>query len=187
MNPASPLAYARQLTKYIADPSTVRVRVLEYFGEAPPIEKIRYFRNESERLSKVRQIEPLAPPEVKVAPKRVVHTFTPPEPRDEPAPITVPVVGVAKALIASVARTFTITPEDIRGKARDRVYCDARSIVVLVLKARGWSYPVIGRELGGRDHSTTSNLVRRFAARAKAVPDLQAVLDAHMQAFRLAA
>ena len=45
----SPIGMASQLATYIADPSTIRVRVLEYFGRAPTVEQCQNLRNAFER------------------------------------------------------------------------------------------------------------------------------------------
>jgi hypothetical protein len=44
MNPQCPQSYAKHLAGYIADPSTIRVRVLEYFDRAPSVEQCAKFR-----------------------------------------------------------------------------------------------------------------------------------------------
>ncbi|MFC0204711.1 helix-turn-helix domain-containing protein [Novosphingobium soli] len=49
--PAEAQAYARRLTRYISDASTVRARTLEEFGQAPPVEKIRGWR--AERVAEI--------------------------------------------------------------------------------------------------------------------------------------
>lgn len=43
---STPAAYARRLVRYIADASTVRVRVIEEHGWSPPVEKIRVWRED---------------------------------------------------------------------------------------------------------------------------------------------
>jgi chromosomal replication initiation ATPase DnaA len=45
----SPIGMAGQLATYIADPSTIRVRVLEHFGRAPTLEQCQNLRNSFER------------------------------------------------------------------------------------------------------------------------------------------
>ena len=44
LDPISPTSMANKLATYITDPSTIRVRVLEYFGRAPSLEQCRNLR-----------------------------------------------------------------------------------------------------------------------------------------------
>lgn len=44
----------------------------------------------------------------------------------------------------------------------------ARACLALALRQRGLSYPVIGRQLGGRDHSTIIHLIQQAPSYAKA-------------------
>jgi hypothetical protein len=81
----------------------------------------------------------------------------------EPTPPRVmraPIFG--RELVTSVARDFDISHGELIGDCRANEFVDARSVVSRVLHDRGWSYPQIGRLLGGRDHSTVINLVRKF-------------------------
>lgn len=65
-------------------------------------------------------------------------------------------------LIASVAFDYGLSPHDITGASRSRSHVSARADVAWHLRFFGHSYPEIGRLLGGRDHTTAMNLVRRF-------------------------
>jgi len=65
-------------------------------------------------------------------------------------------------LIQAVATAFGIDPEGVRSKARGKNFLYARCVLVKILQERGASYPVIGRLLGGRDHSTTINAYHMF-------------------------
>lgn len=44
--PNTPVAYATYLARYIADPSTIRVRTLEQFGRAPTLARCRKLRED---------------------------------------------------------------------------------------------------------------------------------------------
>lgn len=70
----------------------------------------------------------------------------------------------ANDLVASVAKDFGVLAPELRGRGNMKNYVDARSVVAVLLRARGWSYPQIGRLLD-RDHSTVINLCRRFSQR----------------------
>lgn len=50
-------------------------------------------------------------------------------------------------------------PEELRGPSRLRVATDRRRVVAKRLRAEGWSYPRIGRNLGGRHHTSIMYLL----------------------------
>lgn len=85
-------------------------------------------------------------------------------------PVAVPVVAqhrgpvrlLGSELVKSVASDFGLTIHDLRGQGRFAVLVDARAVVARIMRDRGLSYQQIGRFLGGRDHSTTLNLVDKF-------------------------
>lgn len=52
----SPISMAAGLVKYIADPSTVRVRVLDHFGRAPSVEQCRNLRKDYVRKRDARTL-----------------------------------------------------------------------------------------------------------------------------------
>ena len=63
-------------------------------------------------------------------------------------------IPVAKLLDAA-GFLFGVTPEVIWAKSRKAQIFRARSAVALLPRVAGYSYHQIGRELGGRDHSTS--------------------------------
>jgi chromosomal replication initiation ATPase DnaA len=74
-------------------------------------------------------------------------------------------VNQSKALIRAVAFELGLTVDDITGKSRIMRNVEARAVVAKLLKERDvkrYSYPVIGRILGNRDHSTIINLLDKF-------------------------
>lgn len=58
---------------------------------------------------------------------------------------------------------FGASPLDVRSQKRDRYLVDVRRKIAAELRAEPWrlSLPHIGRLLGGRDHSTIINLLRK--------------------------
>jgi len=80
-------------------------------------------------------------------------------------------------LLVAVAAAFEMTPEDITGKNRQRVYVDARTALAQILKLRGSSFPMIGRRLGSKDHSSIINLLKIYDQRAKRNPLIALVVD----------
>lgn len=75
-----------------------------------------------------------------------------------------------KRLVQSVADCFSITYGELIGDGRARRYVEARVVVVAVLRERGWSFPKIGRLLGGRDHSTICHAMNIFETYARRNP-----------------
>lgn len=79
-------------------------------------------------------------------------------------------------LIVAVAAAFDMTPEDITGLKRHRIYADARTALAQILKTRGSSYPMIGRRMN-RDHSSIVHLLQGYDFRAKRNPLIALVVD----------
>lgn len=53
------------------------------------------------------------------------------------------------------------TRRQICGRARHRWIVARRRFIAQKMRAEGYSYPKIGRALGGRDHATIMNLLRK--------------------------
>lgn len=67
----------------------------------------------------------------------------------QPVPVTI------ERIINEVARTYNITPEEIRGRKRTANIASARRTAIYVVREiTGMSMEDIGQEFGGRDHST---------------------------------
>lgn len=63
--------------------------------------------------------------------------------------------GHAGALMRQVAKAYKLTVVDLCGPSRSRPICWPRQELMFLLYATGrYSYPEIGRFLGGRDHAT---------------------------------
>ena len=98
----------------------------------------------------------------------------------------------AKEMAAIAAPICGVSPNAVMGRLRIRSAVLARMAVTKALRDKGLSYPVIGRALGGRDHSTIINLVRNFPEYVRLYPQLakayQAIKDAQeAAAIKLAA
>ncbi|MFA6198186.1 MAG: chromosomal replication initiator protein DnaA [Patescibacteria group bacterium] len=62
---------------------------------------------------------------------------------------------VPKQIISTVASFYDIKIEDITGASRKKELVTPRQIIMYLLREElGCSYPLIGHELGGRDHTT---------------------------------
>ena len=60
-----------------------------------------------------------------------------------------------KQIIQTVANFYDIKIEDVLGKSREKRLAHPRQIVMFLIRTElGASYPTIGHELGGRDHTT---------------------------------
>lgn len=182
-------AHARRLVRYISDASTVRARTLDRYGTAPPIATIRKMRDSWTGIVAARAasrtcanvpdepelmagddeyfddisdaIAALAVRSQRAAqPPRRVVVAAPGLPVVLPPPLLIPVTQ--REILARCAAVCGLTAEDILGKSRKAVVVRARQFVTTVLRARGNSYPMVGRYLGGVDHSTVIHSVRTF-------------------------
>lgn len=85
------------------------------------------------------------------------------------APATVTVPGIIEA----VARFHSIRSADITGKKRTRTLTDPRHIAMyLARRHTSLSFPELGREFGGRDHSTVQHGFRKVERGLTENPDL---------------
>jgi chromosomal replication initiator protein len=63
---------------------------------------------------------------------------------------------------------FGLSVEDLCGKSRSRPLVTARQIGMYVFRhMTDFSYPAIGREFGGRDHTTVMHAVDKIATLMK--------------------
>ncbi len=68
---------------------------------------------------------------------------------DQPTPVTI------EKIIEEVARTFGVTPEDIRSENRRAQISNARQVAIYAVREiTQIPYEAIGKEFGNRDHST---------------------------------
>jgi chromosomal replication initiation ATPase DnaA len=56
--------------------------------------------------------------------------------------------------VNEIALELGYDADALRGRDRTRAMSYSRRIVIQKLRAEGWSYPRIGRALGGRHHTT---------------------------------
>jgi len=83
------------------------------------------------------------------------------------------------AIIEAVAKSFQLTPPDLTGKKRDKETALARHLAMYIIREEtNCSLAQIGRELGGRDHSTVTHACENIASGIGASPYLKRkVLD----------
>lgn len=92
----------------------------------------------------------------------------------QPIPITV------EKVITEVSHIFNVSPEEIRSQNRNSQVSTARQVAIYVIsKVTGLSYTSIGKEFGGRDHSTivyatnkVKNVMQKDPAYRATVEDL---------------
>ena len=77
-----------------------------------------------------------------------------------------------------VAEEFQITVEDIRSKKRSSNISFPRQIAMyLCRKLTSESFPKIGTDFGGKDHSTVMHSVEKIENEIKVNPDLAKIID----------
>lgn len=206
MEHANATQYARQLAKYIKDPSTILARVRDYYDtRIPTLETVKRFQREANPKPRVsvpkgkeyRERESdgedfavkglVKPPKVRKARRSAVQFMPRKDPWPSwykpPAPRSIQYMLPQQALLASVARYHDVSVDDIMGGDRHAAFVDARRIIAAVLMARGWSYPRVGKFIGRRDHSTIINLCETLNGRLRQSEFLRISLNYHMAEF----
>lgn len=85
---------------------------------------------------------------------------------------------ISERTIKTVADWFGLLPSDLTGRSRISYIISARFVAMRLLfdvqqyGTRRFSYPMIGRFFGGRDHSTVLHALRTFDDRARAYPEM---------------
>lgn len=91
---------------------------------------------------------------------------------DQPPPLTV------ENIIGEVARTFAVDEEDIRSPKRSSSVSAARQVAMYVVREITQLPMVeIGREFGGRDHSTVIYALQQVDKNMKKDPTLKSTID----------
>lgn len=85
-------------------------------------------------------------------------------------------------IIEQTALVFGVTVAEIKGKCRKRRIVRPRHVVCYLAKRLipGISYPVIGKLVGGRDHSTVMNACDKVGIFIDYYPEFAAYVDAAM-------
>lgn len=188
INPAQlgigPRNYARQLARYIRDPSTIRARTLGEWGRAPSISECREmiveataqrerYREESDRLSP-KDIDAVdfvtgatqhALRVHRAAMRRAENAVELPQAEPANDDVLPPRPLLVGEMIEAVCKAMKVSNVALFSASRDRWIMRARQVISWVLFKRGMSYPDIGRRLK-RDHSSIINAVRRFETHA---------------------
>lgn len=84
---------------------------------------------------------------------------------------------VVRQMIAKVAHVLGVTEGDILGQGHQRRLVEARSVIALALRRRGYSLPQIGHRLG-REHTSIGNILDNFTVYAARNPKVAEALEA---------
>ena len=80
-------------------------------------------------------------------------------------------------IVDAVAKGFQLTPLDLKSKKRDKETTLARHLTMyLIRQETNCSLAQIGRELGGRDHSTVTHACEKIASGIAASPYLRRII-----------
>ncbi len=91
---------------------------------------------------------------------------------NQPVPVTV------ERIIAEVARTCSVTPQDIRSTKRAAQISSARQAAVYIVRdITQMSMSAIGAEFGGRDHSTIVYAIQQVEAKMQSNPKYRAMIE----------
>jgi chromosomal replication initiator protein len=91
-------------------------------------------------------------------------------------------------VIEAVSRYYKVEPRALRGKARDREIVVPRHVAMYLMRQKTQASLVdVGRELGGRDHSTVLNGCERIQSETQSDVQLRRDLDAIEELLRQAA
>jgi chromosomal replication initiator protein len=142
----------REILHYVASNIYSNIRELE--GALNKIIAIHQFRNIEPTLESIKPII------ASFESENVRKTVTP------------------RQLILVVSEYFDITVEDILGKSREKKLAFPRQIIMYLMREEmKTSYPAIGNELGGRDHTTAMHAYGKIADLVKEDEKLQKDLE----------
>ena len=82
-----------------------------------------------------------------------------------------------KSILERAAKVTGYSQAEIVGAGRTRALSHVRFAIMLVLRRRGLSFPVIGRLLGNRDHTTVMHGCERAQRLIETDADFGALLD----------
>ena len=79
-----------------------------------------------------------------------------------------------KQIVSTVALYFDLPPDELLGKSREKRLAFPRQIIMYLLREElRSSYPAIGAELGGRDHTTAMHACSKITREAEENPKLK--------------
>lgn len=146
------ISLSREILQYIASSISSNVRELE--GALNKISAVHQFRNIEPTLESIKPIV------ASFEAENIKKTVTP------------------KQVIQIVAEYFDISLEEVLGKSREKRLAFPRQIIMYLLREEmKSSYPTIGTELGGRDHTTAMHAHTKIAGLVDSDEKLQKDLE----------
>ncbi len=143
---------SREILQYIASSISSNVRELE--GALNKISAVHQFRNMEPTLESIKPIV------ASFEAENIKKTVTP------------------KQVIQVVSEYFDITLDEVLGKSREKRLAFPRQIIMYLLREEmKSSYPTIGTELGGRDHTTAMHAHTKIAGMLDGDEKLQKDLE----------
>jgi len=90
----------------------------------------------------------------------------------------------ASLLVELICNQYDISKEDLIGQCRQKEMVRPRQVLMYLLKHEaGMTYPTIGKEIGGRDHTTIMHGVEKITHELKKNPDFLSELQAIKNLF----
>ncbi len=84
----------------------------------------------------------------------------------------------AKHIVNTVASYYDVTVADMSGKCREKRLAFPRQVIMYLMREEiSASYPSIGHELGGRDHTTAMHAYSKIAGELESSPKVRQDLD----------
>lgn len=84
-------------------------------------------------------------------------------------------------LVARVAASLWLTPQEVTGPSQTRNAMNARAACAVIMRQAGMSYPRIARRLGRTHHTTVMNMVRHFDRYVEREPMIGQLVRQHTQ------
>lgn len=108
------------------------------------------------------------PPSIKMAQMSISDIIN----NDQPAPLTI------EKIIEEVGRTFGTTADDIRSQKRSSNISNARQVAMYIVRdITQLPYDSIGKEFGGRDHSTVVYAMQQMDKKIEKNPKIKATVQ----------
>lgn len=185
---------------YIRDPEYIRALVQREYGahRAPPLDTIKLMQADHQYLrAKFRDQYGDAPENDNLPEWRPVSLVTAPKPEPVlfeamPKPEQLETVELlpSRRIIKGTAAAFKMSVADLLGKDRHKRFVVARAVAIRLLREQTWSdgtlrfsYPQIGRMMGGRDHSTVIHAINNFELYCRLHPEAKAAYDTLKEAI----
>jgi chromosomal replication initiator protein len=198
---SQPESYAARLVTYIRDNSTVRARVADRFGRSrlPSIERIAEIRSETialrEEIARRYDVdEPTEADEFDFCPtsepfsvRTAVRRRRDQQARleqlsrlhraEEARARQIVTVANPRTMLENVIRFRGISRAILLSRSRFRKDVQNRTLAYALMRTCAVSWPVIGRMMGGRDHTTIMDGARVFFERDRHDPELSAAWE----------